>query len=64
MTNWNLTSESQKKYRTSRVIDYPDGSADFMIKIGEYRRFYHAFSRTEYEKLSQDSGLQIDVCQF
>ena len=54
MTNWNLLHESQKKYRTSRTRDYPDGSADFFIKIGEHKRFYHAFSESEYQKLATD----------
>lgn len=55
MTNWNLTHESQKKYRTSRSTDYPEGSADFHIKIGEHRRFYHAFSQAEYKALARDA---------
>lgn len=59
MTNWNLTHESQKKYRTSRTTDYPDRSADFLIKIGEHKRFYHAFSEAEYEQLALDTGLHI-----
>lgn len=54
MTNWNLIHESQKKYSTSRSAEHPDGSADFYIKIGEHRRFYHAFSQTEYETLARD----------
>lgn len=59
MTNWNLTHESQKKYRTSRTTDHPDGSADFLIKIGEHKRFYHAFCETEYEQIALDTGLHI-----
>lgn len=33
MINWNLTDPSQVKYESSRTSEYPDGSADFDIKI-------------------------------
>ncbi len=59
MTNWNLIDQSQKKYRTSRTMDYPDGSADFLIKIGEHKRFYHAFSEGEYQQLALDTQMHI-----
>lgn len=55
MTNWNLTHPSQEKYHASEQKVYPDGSADFSIKIGDHNRFYHAFSQTEYESLAQDA---------
>lgn len=63
MTNWNLLHETQKKYSTSRSQDYSDGSADFLIKIGEHKRFYHAFSESEYQRLASDVSLSIE-CEF
>jgi SAM-dependent methyltransferase len=64
MTNWNLLSEQNQKYLSSKTLEYPDGSADFSIKIGEYQRFYHSFSFAEYQKLAQESGLQFEKCDF
>ncbi len=60
MTNWNLLHETQKKYHSSRCEDYPDGSADFLIKIWDHKRFYHAFSESEYRRLAADVHLWIE----
>lgn len=54
MINWNLTHASQSKYQTSKIGEYPDGSADFDIKIGAHGRFYHAFSHEEYFSLAEE----------
>lgn len=59
MTNWNLSHPTQWKYRSSKDADYPDGSADYDIKIGQHSRFYHAFSHEEYVSLARDSGLSV-----
>lgn len=59
MTNWNLTHPSQSKYKDKKIAEYPDGSADYMIKIGQHERFYHAFSHEEYLLLAQEAGLEI-----
>ncbi len=64
MTNWHLLSEYNQKYLSSKTTEHPDKSADFSIKIGEYQRFYHSFSLTEYQKLAQESGLQLEKCDF
>jgi len=64
MTNWNLLSPENERYARSKTLEYPDGSADFSIKIGEYQRFYHSFSLSEYQKLAEDSGLQLEKCEF
>jgi hypothetical protein len=55
MTNWNLSYRSQLKYSSSKIAEYPDGSADYMIKIGGHERFYHAFSVEEYISLGQET---------
>lgn len=59
MTNWNLSHVSQSKYQDSRDAEYPDGSADYSVKIGEYTRFYHAFSHEEYVSLARDAELSV-----
>lgn len=59
MINWNLTHPSQSKYQTSKIWEYPDGSADFDIKIGAHGRFYHAFSHEEYLSLAEEIWLQM-----
>jgi SAM-dependent methyltransferase len=65
MTNWYLLSEeNQKKYHSSKITEYPDESGDFSIKIGKHSRFYHSFSLSEYQKLAQESGLQLEKCDF
>jgi hypothetical protein len=61
MTNWNLLDFTQKKYQSSKIADYPDGSADFLIKIGAHKRFYHAFSEAEYISLAEEANLQISL---
>lgn len=53
MTNWNLLDPSQIKYKSSKIAEYSDGSADYSIKIGENTRFYHAFSEAEYLSLAE-----------
>ena len=55
MTNWNLLSPENERYIASKTLEYPDESADFSIKIGEYQRFYHAFSLVEYQKLAEEA---------
>jgi hypothetical protein len=64
MTNWHLLSQNNKKYSSSKTIDHPDGSADFTVKIGKHNRFYHSFSLEEYQKLSQEVGLNLQLCDF
>lgn len=59
MINWNLSHPSHVKYKTSKITDYPDGSGDFDIKIGGYKRFYHAFSHDEYTSLAEEVGLSV-----
>ena len=54
MINWNLQSPSQSKYQDSKTLDYPDGSADYNIKIGTHTRFYHSFSAAEYLSLAAE----------
>jgi len=54
MINWHLLANSQKKYELSKKQSYPDGSADFDIKIGAHTRFYHAFSHEEYISLADE----------
>ncbi len=63
-TNWNLLSPHNSPYTSSCVEKYPDGSADFSIKIGKYHRFYHAFSPQEYEKIAQELGMSIRFVSF
>jgi hypothetical protein len=60
MTNWHLLSPKNAHYGSSITTGYPDGSADFMIKIGGYARFYHAFSSAEYAQLAGESGWHIE----
>lgn len=64
MTNWHLLSEQNHKYLSSKIVDHADGSADFSIKIGKHTRFYHSFSLSEYQKLAQESGLQLEKIEF
>lgn len=64
MTNWHLLSEQNHKYISSKIIDYAHGSADFSIKIGKHTRFYHSFSLSEYQQLSEDTGLILEKCEF
>lgn len=64
MTNWHLLSESNQKYLPSKTAEYPDESADFNIKIGKHSRFYHSFSLSEYQKLTQENRLQLEKCEF
>lgn len=61
MMNWNLLDSTQEKYQSSKMADYPDGSADYEIKIGSHTRFYHAFSEVEYTSLAEEVGLQISL---
>lgn len=51
MINWNLSHPSQSKYQDSKIVEYPNGSSDYDIKIGAHTRFYHAFSEAEYISL-------------
>lgn len=55
MINWNLLDPTQEKYQSSKIADYPDGSADYEIKIGSHTRFYHSFSSKEYSSLARES---------
>lgn len=64
MTNWHLLSQKNEKYSSSKTVDYQDGSADFIIKIGKYDRFYHSFSLEEYQKLAQETELDLQLCEF
>lgn len=64
MINWHLLHESQIRYSSSRVQSYENGSADFMIKIGQHQRFYHAFSEQEYQSLAQEIGLSVSSLDF
>jgi tRNA (uracil-5-)-methyltransferase TRM9 len=57
MLNWHLLHPTQVKYESQKISDYADGSADFEIKIGTYKRFYHAFSHEEYLSLAQEAWL-------
>ena len=59
MINWNLTDASQIKYQSWKIINYADGSADFDVKIGSHKRFYHAFSHDEYSSLAEEVGLSV-----
>lgn len=61
MINWNLLDPTQEKYQGSKIADYPDGSADYEIKIGAHTRFYHAFSEAEYTSLAEEADLQISL---
>lgn len=60
MTNWHLLSEmNASRYSHACTTKYADGSADFQIKIGKHLRYYHAFSREEFEHLTGETGLKI-----
>jgi SAM-dependent methyltransferase len=59
MINWNLMDPSQTKYQSWKIADYPDGSADFEVKIGAHKRFYHAFSHDEYISLAEETKLSV-----
>lgn len=59
LINWNLIHPGQSKYQTSKIQEYPDGSADFDIKIGAHGRFYHSFSHEEYLSLAEEVWLQM-----
>jgi tRNA (uracil-5-)-methyltransferase TRM9 len=52
MTNWNL--RDQERYKDSH-----QGNGDYMIKIGEYRRYYHGFTLDELEGLFLQTGYTI-----
>jgi len=54
MINWHLLHPLQEKYHSSQITSYSDKSADFEIKIGAHKRFYHAFSHEEYLSLAQE----------
>jgi len=54
MINWNLLHPTQQKYQSSQKKIYHDGSADYEIKIGAHKRFYHAFSHEEYVSLGEE----------
>ncbi|MBP7822907.1 class I SAM-dependent methyltransferase [Candidatus Gracilibacteria bacterium] len=64
MINWNLLHESQTRYSSSRIQSYENGSTDFVIKIGQHQRFYHAFSEQEYQSLAQERGLSLSLLDF
>lgn len=64
MINWNLLHKSQTRYGSSRVQSYENGSADFMIKIGQHQRFYHAFSEQEYQSLGEEANLSLSLLDF
>lgn len=49
MTNWNL--REQERYQP-----YRNEHNDFMIKIGEFSRYYHGFSLRELEALFREGG--------
>lgn len=59
MINWNLIHLSQVKYQSWKIADYSDGSADFEVKIGAHKRFYHAFSHDEYISLAEEVWLSL-----
>lgn len=61
MINWNLLDPTQEKYQSSIIAEYPDGSADYEIKIGSHTRFYHAFSEAEYTSLAAEAHLQLSL---
>lgn len=61
MTNWNLLHPLQEKYSRSRIVSYPDWSADFDIKIGAHSRMYHSFSEEEYNHLAKKSWLMVSA---
>lgn len=62
MTNWFLLSEeNQQKYASSCTQKYPDGSADFLIKIGAHDRFYHGFTLDSLRSLFEVSSLSLQV---
>jgi len=62
LTNWNLLSEeNSQKYQSSKIPDSRNefGSEDFLIKIGKFERFYHAFCLQELEKLAEKTHFRI-----
>lgn len=59
MLNWNLFHPEHVGYLSSKKKEYGDTGADFMIKIGKFLRFYHAFSLKEFEILAKKAGLKI-----
>ena len=62
MTNWALESPQHlEKYRHAKVAGSKSkfGWSDFNIKFWKHDRFYHNFSLTELEYLSQTSGFTI-----
>ena len=55
MTNWNLLSqENLRRYAGMRS----EGN-DFLIKIGQHKRFYHSFEVEEIGSLHRSCGFDI-----
>ncbi|MDP5039016.1 MAG: methyltransferase domain-containing protein, partial [Candidatus Gracilibacteria bacterium] len=62
MTNWALNSKiNDEKYRDSIIDNSKNqfGSTDYIIKFGEYDRYYHCFDLKEIEYLSNKTGFKI-----
>lgn len=62
MTNWSLhTSKNLKKYKNSQRGAQQDnfGSYDYDIKIWAYTRYYHSFSLSELQYLSEKTWFKI-----
>ena len=62
--NWHLLAPAQGKYTSSKTRSYTDGSADFLIKIGKYARYYHAFSSEEYSHLAWKAWLTLQKLEW
>jgi len=62
LTNWNLlSSENLQKYANAKIPHSKNTfeSEDFMVKIGKFERFYHAFTLSELEFLAEAANMNI-----
>jgi len=62
MTNWALDSELNKEKYSKSIMENSENefwSLDYIIKIGQYNRYYHCFDLSELEYLFNQTWFEI-----
>ncbi len=60
LTNWNLRSSENRKQYTP----ISPGGSEYEIKIGAFKRYYHAFSMEELASLAREEGYEIVLNEY
>ncbi len=62
MTNWALNSDLNKEKYSNEIIENSKNefwSLDYIIKIGQYNRYYHCFDLSELDDLFKKTWFEI-----